>query len=30
MRFRESCLIALALWAVAGRAHAQTTVTSGR
>src|SRR5829696_3072611 len=27
MRFRESCLIALALWAVAGRAHAQTTVT---
>ena len=27
MRFRESCLIALALWAVAGRAQAQTTVT---
>ncbi len=27
MRFRESCLIALALWAVAGRAQAQSTVT---
>lgn len=27
MRFRASCLAVLALWAVAGRAQAQTTVT---
>lgn len=27
MRFRGSCVVVLALWAVAGRAHAQTTVS---